>query len=346
VILAKHGWNVTHRLAFEKLKLAIAKSVELAYPREDMIQCVFCDASQLCSSGMVTQIPVEDESKLFHEQRHQPLGFVGHRFNGSELNWATVDKEAFAIRDTLKKLDYLLQCYHRPSKLFTDHRNLIAMYNPTRCTKQSAERLIRWGIELRDFNFTIHHISGEDNVWADLLSRWGAVGDEIQQNTAVKRISTVAPDSNVNQDSSTAVENLIENARVQPLSREKFVWPDMNEIADEQRCFLTDQNDLNRNEDGLLVNDNNLVVIPTQSEALKLRLCIIAHAGGNSGHIGLNAAIGLLTERFYWANMRKDMQKICKSCLHCLPTRSGFRKPRPLGEACHGIEKGQVIHFD
>jgi hypothetical protein len=138
VILAKHGWNVTHRLAFEKLKLAIAKSVELAYPREDMIQCVFCDASQLCSSGMVTQIPVEDESKLFHEQRHQPLGFVGHRFNGSELNWANVDKEAFAIRDTLKKLDYLLQCYHRPFKLFTDHRNLIAMYNPTRCTKQSA----------------------------------------------------------------------------------------------------------------------------------------------------------------------------------------------------------------
>ena len=346
VRLNRHGWNVNHRLAFERLKLAIASIVELAYPREDMIQCVFSDASQLCSSGMVTQIPVEDECKPIHEQRHQPLGFVGHRFNGSELNWATVDKEAFAIRDTLKKLDYLLQCYRRPFKLFTDHRNLIAMYNPTRCTKQSAERLIRWGIELRDFNFTIHHISGEDNVWADLLSRWGAVDDEIQLNVAVKRVSTETPDSSVDQDSSTAVESLIENARVQPLSREKFVWPDMNEIADEQRRFLSDQKDLICKEDGLLVDDNNRVVIPTQSQALKMRLCIIAHAGCNSGHIGLNAAFSLLADRFYWATMRKDLQRICKSCLHCLPTRSGFRKPRPLGEACHGTEKGQVIHFD
>jgi hypothetical protein len=347
VRLTNHGWNVAHRLAFEKLKLAIVGIVELAYPRDDMIQCVFCDASQLCSSGMVTQIPVEDECKPIHEQRHQPLGFVGHRFNGSELNWATVDKEAFAIRDTLKKLDYLLQCYQRPFKLFTDHRNLIVMYNPTKCTKQSAERLIRWGIELRDFNFVIHHISGEDNVWADLLSRWGAVGDETQLNIAVRRVSTAAPDSRANvHKGNIASEDLIDNARVQPLSLEKFVWPDMNEIADEQRRHLSDQKDLIRNQDGLLVDRHSRVVIPTQSEALKLRLCIIAHAGCNSGHLGLNASIGVLTERFFWANMRKDLQRICKSCLHCLPTRSGFRKPRPLGEACHGTEKGQVIHFD
>lgn len=113
-----------------------------------------------------------------------------------------------------------------------------------------------------------------------------------------------------------------------------------------QRKYLNDQMELIRNQDGLLVDDNNRVVIPTQSETLRMRLCLIAHAGCNSGHIGLNAAIGLLTERFYWGGMRRDMQKICRSCLHCLPTRSGFRKPRPLGEACHGKEKGQVIHFD
>jgi len=48
------------------------------------------------------------------------------------------------------------------------------MYSPTKCAKQSAERLIRWGIELRDYNYVIHHIPGEDNHWAHLLSRWGA----------------------------------------------------------------------------------------------------------------------------------------------------------------------------
>jgi len=54
-----------------------------------------------------------------------------------------------------------------PFHLYTDHRNLIAMNNPMKCAKQSAERLIRWGIELRYFYYIIHQISGKDNYWAD-----------------------------------------------------------------------------------------------------------------------------------------------------------------------------------
>jgi len=172
VSLAKYGWNDSHEQSFKQLKLSIQSTVRLAYPDGNKLQCVFCDASYACSSGIVTQIPVEDSEKPFHEQKHEHLGFVGHRFSKSELNWATIDKEAFAIKDTLRKLSYLLHM-NRPFRLFTDHQNLISMYNPIRCSKQSAERLIRWGIELRDFNYTIYHIPGEHNHWADLISRCG-----------------------------------------------------------------------------------------------------------------------------------------------------------------------------
>jgi hypothetical protein len=104
------------------------------------------------------------------------LWFVGHRFKGSELIWPIVDKEWFAIRDTLKKLSYLLHMA-RPFKLFTDHSNLVVMFNPTNCSKSSADRLLRWGIELRELNYVIELIPGEVNCWADILSRWGAVYD-------------------------------------------------------------------------------------------------------------------------------------------------------------------------
>jgi len=154
VTLSAYDWTGIHDNAFNTLKTAIAKVVKLSYPDNNMIQCVFCDASYACSSGMVTQIPPEDVDKPFHEQFHQPLGFAGHRFNRCEKNWATVDKEAFAIKDTLKKLSYLLHTKN-PFRLYTDHRNLISMYNPFKCSKQSADRLIRWGIELRDFNYII-----------------------------------------------------------------------------------------------------------------------------------------------------------------------------------------------
>ena len=64
------GWNVNHTLAVERLKLALAYIVQLSYPNEEMIQCVFCDASYNCSSGMVTRIPNEDSDKSVSQQRH------------------------------------------------------------------------------------------------------------------------------------------------------------------------------------------------------------------------------------------------------------------------------------
>ena len=42
--------------------------------------------SHACSSGIVTQIPFNDSKKSFAEQQHEPLGFVGHRFNQAELD--------------------------------------------------------------------------------------------------------------------------------------------------------------------------------------------------------------------------------------------------------------------
>ena len=38
--LLRFGWNPGHALAFEELKTAIARSVKLVYPRDDMVQCV------------------------------------------------------------------------------------------------------------------------------------------------------------------------------------------------------------------------------------------------------------------------------------------------------------------
>jgi hypothetical protein len=45
------------------------------------------------------------------------------------------------------------------------------MFNPTKCSKPFADRLLRWGIELREFNYVIQHIPWEVNCCADILSR-------------------------------------------------------------------------------------------------------------------------------------------------------------------------------
>jgi hypothetical protein len=338
ISLKKFGWGIEHELAVTKLKAALAENVKLSYPSNEMIQCVFCDASYQCCSGMVTQIPSEDVNKPIAEQRHQPLGFVGHRFNGSELNWAIVDKEAFAIKDTLQKLSYLLHM-KRPFKLFTDHKNLISMFNPTKCTKPTADRLLRWGIELREFRYVIQHISGEINCWADILSRWGAAHDFEASPVTLNALETVESDAD-------ETIQPIDHYRVQPLDPGKFVWPDVQEIASEQRSHIGTCDNYITDGNGLLVNSDGRIIIPVQSRDLRIRLCVIAHAGCNSGHIGYNVALRLLRQRVYWVGMEKDMQQLCNACLHCVGTRQGFRIPRPLGEACHGTKRNQVLHFD
>ena len=154
------------------MKTAIANNVQLAYPRDDMIQCMFTDANETSASGMVTQIPIDDINKPVSLQRHEPLGFVGHRFNKCEMNWSVAEKEGFAIKDTMQKLDYLLQM-KRPFKLFCDHKNLIQIFSPTNVSKPTAQKLQRWALYMQRFHYKIEHIKGEENIWAHLMTRWG-----------------------------------------------------------------------------------------------------------------------------------------------------------------------------
>eukprot|EP00644_Phytophthora_capsici_P008513 jgi/Phyca11/16446/fgenesh1_pg.PHYCAscaffold_20_\ len=93
------------------------------------------------------------------------------------LGWAIVEKEAYAIIETCRRADYLL---HRPDgfALFTDHRNLRYIFDPhsvsTAVPKYTADKLHRWSLLLMAYKYEIYDISGDDNVWADLLSRWGS----------------------------------------------------------------------------------------------------------------------------------------------------------------------------
>lgn len=41
-----------------------------------------------------------DAGIAFEDMRHEPVGFLSEMFHGSQLRWATVNKEEFSIVDT------------------------------------------------------------------------------------------------------------------------------------------------------------------------------------------------------------------------------------------------------
>jgi hypothetical protein len=74
------------------------------------------------------------------------------------------------------------------------------------------------------------------------------------------------------------------------------------------------------------------------------RIIIIAH-NGSSGHRGFDSTKKIITDRFWWTDLHKDVKFFLSKCLHCLKTYSGII-PRPFGEQIHGQYPNEVIHYD
>ena len=177
ILLSNHGWNATHDAAFNDINAAIAASTLMAYPNDSMQLCVFTDASDDFYAGIVTQCDPAELAKPMLQQHHQPLAFVSGKFNATEHKWPTIEKEGFAIKATCTKSTYFLQ---RPTGfiIFTDHANLGFLFSQDTAVangrKQAADRIERWLIAMRKYNYDIRYIKGPDNFISDMFSRWAS----------------------------------------------------------------------------------------------------------------------------------------------------------------------------
>jgi hypothetical protein len=93
-----------------------------------------------------------------------------------------------------------------------------------------------------------------------------------------------------------------------------------------------------------LVTKNNKVWIPEEAMELRIRLCVIAHAG-LAGHRGINTTVQALKEVFIWKGMQQEVATFVNGCLHCLVV-DGKRVPRPFGASMTATKPNECIHFD
>lgn len=122
--------------------------------------------------------------KPFHMQRHSPLYFLSGKFKGPQLNWHISSKECWPILWAFKRFDWLFQGHPNEIRDFCDHPNLVSILHPSGKqaeNKNTLSRLYRWGVILSEFSYTIQHVPGEFNVFADLLTRWGVREAEVKR---------------------------------------------------------------------------------------------------------------------------------------------------------------------
>ena len=149
-------WTDVCQKSFDLLKAMVSEEPILVYPDPFKPYVHFTDASKYAWSCVLTQEYTHEIDgktvKILH-----PISYQSGLFKGSQLNWACLTKEAYAIYMSIKKLDYylvdvdiILRSDHLPMKKFLNKN---------------------WAVEISPFHITFEYIKGIKNTLADTMSR-------------------------------------------------------------------------------------------------------------------------------------------------------------------------------
>jgi cleavage and polyadenylation specificity factor subunit 1 len=148
-------WTSELEQEFYKVRDVIAQCPKLFFVNNEWPIHVLTDASDYGVGAYIYQL--NDEGKEL------PILFVSKSLSGSQLNWSTIEKEAYAIVFTLQKCDHILR--DKAFILLTDHRNLLYLKDA------KSQKLQRWKMIMQEFDFKLGHIPGVKNIIADTMSR-------------------------------------------------------------------------------------------------------------------------------------------------------------------------------
>ena len=95
-------WTPVCQESFELLKNSLMKEPILTYPDPNLPYVLFTDASKYAWACVLTQEKThqieEKEVKILH-----PITYMSGLFRGSQMNWACLTKEVYAIYMSIKK---------------------------------------------------------------------------------------------------------------------------------------------------------------------------------------------------------------------------------------------------
>ena len=92
-------WTAECENCFQILKEFLQQAPILKYPDPQQSYMLYTDASKYAYAGVLTQ---------HCDGTDHPITYISGLFCGSQLNWATLTKEAYAIYMSVKKLSFYI----------------------------------------------------------------------------------------------------------------------------------------------------------------------------------------------------------------------------------------------
>ena len=332
----KFEWTPTCQKSFDLLKETLCGEPILKYADTSKPYTLYTDASKFGWAGVLTQSHTTVIDGKSTTTDH-PVTFVSGLFRGSQLNWAALMKEAFAIYMSVRKLSFyltdatiLLRSDHKPLEKFLQKNTLNSKVN-------------NWAMELEAFSIQFGYIKGSSNVLADTLSHLIAINPDtpltpggqgyefgcaifeefpgVKTNTYEVNEVIVGTKKEIKndpdlQDALQCIENPITPQQLKRLQQQdaniETLKRKLQHNKLDKEYYSMDGNRLLTRKvvDG--GHEFHTIYLPP------LVFQVLQTAHNDLGHNGFPRMYAALKRVFYWKGMKEDIRKHCKTCATCM----------------------------
>ena len=265
------------------------------------------------------------EVKILH-----PITYMSGLFCGSQINWACLTKEAYAIYMSIKKLAYYLEdaditlrSDHLPLKKFLSKNTLNSKVN-------------NWAIQISPFRITFKYIKGIKNTLADMMSRLIEIDPQVRQDIEPEgyefgyytfdplptmEVSYInATQSITNEKEDKEVEHLLQlpltdDILSQLQSQDLFCSNIITQIKKgnikDRQIYKLHDNLLKRN----VTDSDKIYETLVFCKALTAQILKMAH--DNLGHNGMHRTYMLIKRLYYWKGLKPSVIHHIQRCHHC-----------------------------
>jgi hypothetical protein len=288
----KFLWTEKHQEAFEVLKGKLTSPPIMTFPRFDKPFLLQTDASGHSLGAVLGQIN-EDGAETV-------VAYASRTLKAAERAYSVIERELLAIIWGVRFWRHYL--YGQKIHLQTDHAPLRWLMSH----KDQSSRLIRWALQLQEYDIQIEYKPGKSNKNADALSR-------IPEETVMATIFQAVPQ--------TEAMKLHQKEDEEIQIIRKYVTdgqlPD-EEIHKRLRMHLKMSGSRYGVKDDLLyVNSGfhgQILVLPRK---FREQILLTFHDGAFAGHVSAPKVYARLRPKYFWPTMLQDVTNWCKSCQLC-----------------------------
>ena len=283
-------WDERREQSFQWVKEALVDAATLAYPDPSKPYKLFTDASEVGIGAVLTQF---DEAA----DADRPICFLSRKLQAAETNYPTVEKELLAVVYALKKLrKYLLD---KQFVLYTDNSAVRFLF----CKTDPSQRLQRWIMAVQEFQFTVKHLPGKENIVADVLSRY-------------------PPKVMTHSDEEDVFENLYPGWLIEDIEKDKVyeewlqeIWEYLSRMDHSVNRRIKERAKNYKLEEGRLYRliGQRCVRVPYPVE----RTQILTEVHDGHGHYGQQATWARLYLNYWWPGVYDEVKQYVNSCHQC-----------------------------